>query len=514
MKIGEVAYTTEDAAIGELREAADLTRTVRRDATAACPRVALLTPYTGHNLGDAAIQDAIIANLRLRLPGAQFSGVSLNCDNFVERHGAGAFPLCASQGKFYRMCQGRITQSSGEGRSPETSSGEKRTTSSHLRRVLKQVPVLWPCLRWIRSLERCVYGELRHFAQGYRFLHTQDLLIVSGGGQLDEEWGGPWGHPFALFKWAILARIAGVPYAIASVGACKITSIMSRFFLSIALRTARYRSYRDLNSREAAGRLLRRAARDPVVPDMAFSLPSAELPTRPGIRANSRERMSVAISLIAYARPGSWPRPKPAVYERYLQEMTRLLAHLLTRDCLLVLLSSSLGDDDRVIPELLGRLDAEAREKAPGQMRFPIIKTWKDFVAALYAVDFLVASRLHSTILGFVAQTPTVAISFDPKVDWVMQDLGQADYLLHIRDFVAEDVIQALDHIELHSSSVAAQIRSYQLGVHSAFARQYDTLAQLALASYELRHPALHSGALSRAKAGRAAQEPDIAHRH
>ena len=58
-------------------------------------RIALLTPYTGANLGDASIQDAMIANLCLRLPDVEFSGISLNCDNFVERHGTDAFPLLA-----------------------------------------------------------------------------------------------------------------------------------------------------------------------------------------------------------------------------------------------------------------------------------------------------------------------------------------------------------------------------------------------------------------------------------
>ena len=48
------------------------------------PRIALLNPYTGSNLGDAAIQDAMIANIGIRLPDAQFFGISLNCDNFVE----------------------------------------------------------------------------------------------------------------------------------------------------------------------------------------------------------------------------------------------------------------------------------------------------------------------------------------------------------------------------------------------------------------------------------------------
>ena len=60
------------------------------------PRIALVTPYTGGNLGDAAIQDAMIANLRQRMPGAQFFGITLSCDNFLKQHGVGAFPLRAA----------------------------------------------------------------------------------------------------------------------------------------------------------------------------------------------------------------------------------------------------------------------------------------------------------------------------------------------------------------------------------------------------------------------------------
>src|ERR1700739_351395 len=64
------------------------------------PRVVLITPYSGGNFGDAAIQDAMIANIRSRLPGAQFSGISLNSENYLKQHGTRAFPLCASGNAF------------------------------------------------------------------------------------------------------------------------------------------------------------------------------------------------------------------------------------------------------------------------------------------------------------------------------------------------------------------------------------------------------------------------------
>jgi len=480
MRSQEADRATDTNANGEQRDDAAglLVQEFRQEFPAERRRIALLTPYSGGNLGDAAIQDAIIANLRLRVPNLQFSGLTLNGDNFVERHGTCAFPLYASCRPLYGLHRRRVTDPRHGGSSARPPSATRLTS---LKQMLSRAPGLGWCLKAIHPLAERVYGELLHSVLGYRFLRKHHLLIVSGGGQLDEEWGGPWGHPFALFKWAVLAWIARVPYVVASVGACKINSAACRLFLSAALRMARYRSYRDKNSREIAAGLLRRAAQDPVVPDMAFSLPSSELPPPAGIRSISQGRLVVAISPIAYVKPRTWAHEDAALHERYLHHMARLLSQLLERGYFLLIVCSSLGDDDGVVPQILERLDAESKQRAVRQMHFPTIRTWKDLVASLEEVDFLIASRLHSTILGFVTKKPTVAISFDPKVDWVMEDLGQTDYLLHIRDFRAEDVIEALDRIELRKDIVVNQIASYLRSIPSVSELQYDTLADLAL---------------------------------
>jgi polysaccharide pyruvyl transferase WcaK-like protein len=450
------------------------------------PRIALITPYTGGNLGDAAIQDAIIANLRIRLPGAVFAGLSLNSENFLNRHGSGAFPLCASHWGFYRMYSGKLALEAVGSENPNAPFRGKRWSLRILKDELKKVPVLGALLTVIYSVGKNVGGEIVHCVRGYRFLGSQDLLIVSGGGQLDEEWGGAWGHPFALFKWALLARIARVPYVIASVGACKIDSRISRFFLSTVLRLAQYRSYRDKNSNKVAAGLLARAVGDPVVPDIAFSTLTSELSqcSRPaGSWLIAEARRIVAISLIAYAKPGRWPRANAALHDRYLEQMAKLVSHLLRHDYAVVLVWSSLGDDESVIPELLGRLDEASRNKLALQMHIPKISTWKDLVVTLHAVDFLIASRLHSVILGFLARIPTIAISFDPKVDWVMEDVGQTEYLLQIHDFTAERVLEALDFISLRREVAVGKIESYLQQILSSFEQQYDRLANLALAS-------------------------------
>lgn len=64
---------------------------VRQEVPESGPQVALLTPYTGGNLGDAAIQDAMIANLCRRMPGARKSLVAMVAQSphlhFREPHG-------------------------------------------------------------------------------------------------------------------------------------------------------------------------------------------------------------------------------------------------------------------------------------------------------------------------------------------------------------------------------------------------------------------------------------------
>jgi polysaccharide pyruvyl transferase WcaK-like protein len=341
------------------------------------------------------------------------------------------------------------------------------------------VPLVKSARAWAAGVSR----ELTHSFQAYRVLRKHDLFIISGGGQLDDEWGGPWELPLAVCKWVFLARLAGVPSAMASVGAGKISSSASRLFFSTALRLSCYRSYREANTRSIAASLFSRAMKDPVVPDLAFSLPESEIPLPASkIRKLAQGRSIIAVSPIAFAKPSNWPTPDRAVHDRYVQEMAKVLSCLSRQGSFPIVVCSSLGDDESVIPEILAHLDDEAKQSLREQIHFPEVKTWKEFVAVLREVDYLVASRLHGTILGFLTQTPTVAISFDPKVDWVTQDLHQTEYLLQIRDFTAEQVLKKLDRIKSQRVAVVEQLISYRKSILSPAAEQYDTLSRLALA--------------------------------
>ena len=64
-------------------------------------KVALLTPYDGGNLGDAAIQEALIGNFRKYDPQVQLSGITLHPESTAARHHIPCYPLAAISRPYY-----------------------------------------------------------------------------------------------------------------------------------------------------------------------------------------------------------------------------------------------------------------------------------------------------------------------------------------------------------------------------------------------------------------------------
>ncbi len=262
------------------------------------PTFALVTPYTGGNLGDGAIQEAVIWNIRKRFPSAAIFGITLNPADTVERHGILSYPIAGVSRRQYSVVPGSRVESTPAGGWP---SSRKPGVWGRVGKSLASVPVQvarfllprgWP---W---LARC---EITHIVNGFRFIKDVNFLIISGGGQLDDFFGGPWGHPYALLKWTVLARLRGIRPIFLSVGFGELDSRLSRLFIRTALSLASYRSYRDTGSRDlmkCAG--FRRD--DPVYPDLAYSLP---LNRSHNSQDHRRAGRVVGLSPFCYCHPRS-----------------------------------------------------------------------------------------------------------------------------------------------------------------------------------------------------------------
>jgi polysaccharide pyruvyl transferase WcaK-like protein len=269
--------------------------------------------------------------------------------------------------------------------------------------------------------------DRRYWRLAREQLGAAEAVIVAGGGQLDEFWGGPFGHPFALCRWARLARRAGARYLVLSVGTGTIESRLGKRFVRCALERADYRSFRDRRSRELAAAATP-TADDPIVPDLAYALPlPADLPP---------PRAGVAVCPMIYADPRVWPAADAARYRRHIETFAELAVRLARAGQEVVIFGTTRADNTAV-RDLMSRVEHEVGAGERRRVRSRVIDDVAELMRAFSLAEVVVAARLHGVVLAHVAGRPTLAVAHERKVKTLMHDIGQARYCIDIDDFDA-----------------------------------------------------------------------------
>jgi polysaccharide pyruvyl transferase WcaK-like protein len=366
-------------------------------------RVALFGPYVSRNLGDTATQMAVIQNLRDRRPEVNILGVSPEPGDTLQSLGIATFPM------------------SGFGPS-----------AGNLLPFKEFFPTTWTT-----SLRR-PYSPVVIYRIA-RFVRTLDLLIVSGGGQLDDFWGGPWGHPWSMLLWTALARGFGVPVVYLGVGLDGLHAKLSRRFSLLALRMATRRLFRDAYSYDQF-RSFGLVKQSSVCPDLAFSL-AIDVPKRQD--ATSPPQRFAVISPISRK---TWSQHQTDIHVRYMDALTEVGRELALRGCALRIVCSQTVmdiDDAQVLANKLrsvGVSDVEVEDAS----------NVGDFIHVVREAELVVASRLHAVILALVAGCPVLALAHLPKVKAVMSAIGLGGYCLPLQLIeiapLRELARQALEH--------------------------------------------------------------------
>jgi polysaccharide pyruvyl transferase WcaK-like protein len=406
-------------------------------------KIGLLGPYGYGNLGDAAIQQAMIDHIRTLCPEATVYGFSLNPGDTEKRHGIPSYLILRMPEK------------------PDSLVAKipARIRNHFITKILVRFFLRMP-------------NELVLTFKSFRVLSNFDLLIVSGGGQLDDYWGGAWSHPYTLFKWGILARLRKTKYIFVSVGAGPIDSLLSRIFIRGALSLADYRSYRDENSKRFIRGIGFRNDEDPVYPDLAYSF-QVKPNQSPGHQDQSRP--IIGIGPMAYFDPRVWPERDNIVYTNYLKKLAAFVAWLLKKRYRILLFPGGSVHDRYAIQDLKNFLKEE-RSDQHHEIMDPPIETVDALINHLLAVDIVVASRLHGVLLSHVIYKPVLAISYHDKIDSLMRDLGQAEYCLNIDNFEVEDLKKRFAALESGRHLVQAQIVKKMQRYRQALSEQYERI--------------------------------------
>jgi polysaccharide pyruvyl transferase WcaK-like protein len=439
--------------------------------------IALLTPYTGDNLGDGAIQEAMIHNIRARWPEVRITGLTLSPEQTAKLHGVPCRLLTNLSIRYFSSSVAERHRGRAESHVGDAEGG------SGLKRALRRVPWAFTlaksCYLSVRRIVARIEGvalharhaisELLDLPHAYRLVRGLDLLVASGGGQIDDIWGGAWGHPYAMLKWALLARLAKTPFVILSVGVGELGSRTSRVFMRRALRSAAYRSYRDEGSRQLLA-AMPFTALDPVCPDLALSYPIG-----PGAEdiEHSRAILRIGINPISYLRSGSWPVASDSLHGQYLGILAAFIEDRLREGHEVVLFPGDRGDH-HVIADLSRRLHESLPAGLRERLSTPAMTTAAQLIGLLRSFDIVVASRLHSVILAHLVGVPVLAISYERKVRTQMDAFGQSAYCLDIHRLAGADLDAGFERLRGDRKYVQDQLRDRSRQANAEIQSQYD----------------------------------------
>ena len=422
------------------------------------PRIGLMDHMGGGNLGDDATQVSVIQNLRSRWPDAEIYGFTLNPDDTSARHG---IPSYSIRTRTWSLGNNAPVQSAG--------------ARAQLKAAAARHPVLfWPVRAVYAGLvraPRALFREMQFLARSFRNLRSFDLFVISGGGQLTEAWGGPWGFPYTIFKWMLLARMAGLKRIVFNVGAGPLTRPLSNFFVRRALFLADYVSFRDEKSRALAGKI-GFTGRSEVFPDAVYGIeiPVAQPPAKIG------RAPVVGFAPMAYSDPRVDRNADPSVYIRLIDSMGQFGAWLVEQSYSLKLFCSDIGVDPPAVEDLYAMLRIHSGAKSAQSITTPSIKSNADLFQAVSSMDYVVTCRFHGVIFAHIMNKPVLALSHHPKVTALMDELGLSEYCLDIKTGEVEVFKNAFLSMVANADAIRSRMSERLGNYRQRLSAQFDVL--------------------------------------
>lgn len=282
-------------------------------------------------------------------------------------------------------------------------------------------------------------GKLVDVFRTAAWVRRHDVVIVPGMGVLEATLPlRPWGFPYALFLLCASGRVSRTKVALVGVGAGPIGVRATRVLVRWAGRLAAYRSYRDVQSRDAMRAMGVDTARDEVYPDLAFALPPPAAP--------AGSSGTVCVGVMDF-HGGNDDRDRAGeIHRRYVDGMTRFVRALV--------------EDGRQVRLLIGdEVDVAAVDAVLGAVDSPLVTAAEagslaDLMKEMAAADAVVATRYHNLICALKAGTPTLAVSYAAKSDALMAAMSLGEYCHPARAVDADRLLGQFRELERQSAEL------------------------------------------------------------
>jgi polysaccharide pyruvyl transferase WcaK-like protein len=206
-----------------------------------------------------------------------------------------------------------------------------------------------------------------------------------------------------------------------------------------------------------------------VYPDLAFSLPEAEIPDRSEKR---NCRPIVGVGVMDYAGKYSVSRPRNEIYLAYLDGLEKLVGWLLANEYDVRLLIGDL-EDVRATQEFRRLLRERLLEFDEARIIEEPVVSVDGLLSQIAATDLVVATRFHNVLLSLLCNKPVVSISFHRKCEALMGAMGLSEYCLDINSVNADGLIETFRALEANAGKLKPLIGDKVKEFRNALEEQY-----------------------------------------
>ena len=372
----------------------------------AAPRVGLFGLLGSGNMGNDASLESVLGYLRTSHPDAVLDAMCMGWEQVRARYGIDAIPLL-----WYQRYQERAHGARAGG----------------LKALGKAVDA-FRTAAWVR----------RH-----------DVVIVPGMGVLEATLPlRPWGVPYTMFLLSASGRLFGTKVALVGVGANHINQAMTRWLFIRAARLAFFRSYRDAQSRDALREQGVDTSRDPVHPDLVFSLPFSPAAGDPG---------TVGVGLMAYYGTNDDRRRADEIYASYIGGVESFIRWLLDQGRRVRLFYGDAADEPAVA-QVLADLGGYRSDSGPPRLAAERVTSYAELRQAMAPVGAVVATRYHNVICALKLGKPTISIGYARKNVVLMEDMGLPEFCQYAHSLDVAKLIEQFTRLERDADQLRAVI--------------------------------------------------------
>jgi len=265
-----------------------------------------------------------------------------------------------------------------------------------------------------------------HLIKIIRCLRNVNLFISGGGGLLQDSTGKGWSILYYL-GLILVAKIVKVPVMIYAQGVGPINKKINKLLIKWILNKVNLITVRDNHSKKLLNNLGISATSIYVNSDPVFLLKKKDINHIINIYPYIRELIKldncplIGVSVREYKNNGSDIKRIFAQVADYLIE---------NYQAKIIFLPFKFDEDVHISEKILSLMKNQA----------DVLKTKlepEELLSLLSRLSLVVGVRLHSIIFSSMANIPFIALSYDPKVKYFVEDLGLSELLLEIDEDIS-----------------------------------------------------------------------------